>query len=411
MTEKTYRLYPYRWVVLAVFMLINIVMQMLWITYAPVTGVAAKFYGVSDLKIGMLSMIFMITFIPLSIPVSWAIDTFGYRRTVGVGAVLMAVSAICRGLSGANFTLVILSTIGLAIAQPTLLNAWTKVPALWFGHEERATAVGMVTLSALVGTAVGMVVTPLLAETISLPNIQLIFGATAVVSALAFLVFSREKPATPPCEPGQDDRSLMLDGLKHALTIKNFWFYLVIMFIGLGIFNGVTTWVETIIRPRGFTTTDAGTLGALMLAGGVLGAVVIAPISDRLHKRQAFLLFGFAMAIPCVLGLAFAQHRFPLFAFSFALGFFLVSINPVGMQYASEITQPTPEGTSNGLVQLAGQLSVVFVYIMDALKTPSGSYTPALLLSVGLLVISLFFISQMKDPKPVEQAELAEQPI
>ncbi len=406
MSEKTYRLYPYRWVILAVFMLINIAMQMLWITYAPITGVAASFYGVTDLKIGFLSMTFMIAFIPLSLPVSWAIDTYGYRRTVSIGAILMAVCAIGRGLAGNNYTLVLLATIGLAIAQPALMNSWTKVPALWFGREERATAVGLLTLSALVGTALGMVVTPMLADSLTISSIQLVYGAAAAVTAILFVLLAREKPATPPCEPGEDDRSLMLDGLKHALSIRNFWFYLVIMFIGMGIFNGITTWVETIIRPRGFSVTDAGILGALMLAGGVLGAVVISSISDKLHKRQVFLLFGFAMAIPCILGLAFAHHQFALFTFSFGLGFFLVSINPVGMQYASEITQPTPEGTSNGLVQLAGQLSVVFVYLMDALKTREGSYTPALLFSAGLLVISLFLIAKMKDPAPV----IAEEP-
>lgn len=410
MTEKTYRLYPYRWVILAVFMLVNIAMQMLWITYAPITGIAAKFFGVSDLKIGFLSMTFMIAFIPLSIPVSWAIDTFGYKKTVGIGVVLMALCAIGRGLAGANYTLVLLFTIGLAIAQPTMLNSWTKVPALWFGPEERATAIGGVTLSALVGTALGMVLTPMLVETLPIPTVGLIYGAIAAFSAVLFLIFAREKPATPPCEAGDEVRSLMLDGLKHALSIKNFWFYLAIMFIGLGIFNGVTTWVETIIRPRGFSATDAGILGALMLAGGVLGAIIIAPLSDKLHKRQAFLLLGFIMAIPCVLGLAFARHAFSLFTFSFALGFFLVSVNPVGMQYATEITQPTPEGTSNGLVQMAGQLSVVFVYIMDALKTPDGSYTPALLLTTGLLVIGVILVLQMKDPQPVMAETIERQP-
>jgi hypothetical protein len=67
------------------------------------------------------------------------------------------------------------------------------------------------------------------------------------------------------------------------------------------------------------------------------------------------------------------------------------------MQYAAEITQPTPEGTSNGLIQLFGQASVVFVYIMEALKTPNGSFTPALLLAIGLLVVSAILTSQMKD--------------
>ena len=67
--EKDYHLYGYRWVVLGVFMFINLAIQMLWIAYAPITGPAAAYYGVTDQQIGYFSMLFMIAFIPLSIPV------------------------------------------------------------------------------------------------------------------------------------------------------------------------------------------------------------------------------------------------------------------------------------------------------------------------------------------------------
>ena len=92
MNEK-YKLYGYRWIVLIAFMLINLTMQTMWITYAPITGPAAEFYGVSDLQIGLLSMTFMIAFIPLSIPVSWLIDTYGFRLAVSIGAVMMGESS------------------------------------------------------------------------------------------------------------------------------------------------------------------------------------------------------------------------------------------------------------------------------------------------------------------------------
>lgn len=402
MTEKSFRLYGYRWVVLAVFMFINLTIQILWIAYAPITGLAAEFYSVSDLQIGLLAMTFMMAFIPLSIPVSWAIDTYGFRPTVSIGAVLMGIFGVVRGLAGSNYTLVLLSTIGIAIAQPFLLNAWTKVPAQWFSIEERATAVGLITLSNLVGTALGMVLTPLLTESLSIPHVQLIYGGVAAFSAVLFLILAREKPATPPCPAGLEVRALMLDGLKHALTVKEFWLYLFVSFIGMGVFNGITTWVENIIRPRGFTPTDAGTLGALMLVGGVLGAVLIPPFSDRQHRRRRYILLGFVLAIPGLVGLAFASSAWLLFISAFAMGFFLISASPVGMQYAAEVTHPTPEGTSNGLIQLFGQASVVFVYIMEALKTPDGSFTPALLVSIGLLVISTVLILQMKDPQPLK---------
>jgi len=400
-----FKLYPYRWVVLAVFMLVNITIQILWISYAPVTGPAANFYGVTDLQIGMLSMSFMIAFIPLSIPVSWAIDTYGFKLTVTIGSIMMGVFGILRGLAGANYTLALLSTIGIAAAQPFLLNTWTKVPANWFAIEERATAVGIVTLGSLVGTALGMVLTPILTETMSIPTVQLTYGGIAAASAVLFIIFSRENPPTPPCPPGQEVRALMLDGLKHALTVKVFWYGLAITFVGLGLFNGITTWVENIIRPRGFTPTDAGTLGALMIVGGVVGAVAIPALSDRYHKRQLFLVIAFIGAIPGLIGLTFATSGVLLFISAFVLGFFLTSAMPVIMQYTAEVAHPTPEGTSNGLIQLFGQASVVFVYFMEALKASDGSFTPALLVAAGLLIASLFFIAQMKDPQELTQSK------
>src|SRR6185503_11801083 len=121
---NNYKLYSYRWVVLAVFMFINLTIQMLWIAYAPITGPAAQFYGVSDLQIGLLAMSFMIAYVPLALPVAWVIDTYGFRVAVSIGAVLMAAFGLLRGLAGDQYPMVLASTIGIAVAQPFLLNAW-----------------------------------------------------------------------------------------------------------------------------------------------------------------------------------------------------------------------------------------------------------------------------------------------
>ncbi len=395
-----YRLYGYRWVVLALFMFVNLTIQMLWISYAPITGPAAAFYGVTDLKIGLLSMVFMIAFVPLSIPVSWVIDTYGFRLAVGIGCALMAVFGVLRGLAGGSYPLVLWSTIGIAAAQPFLLNAWTKMPANWFAPDGRATAVGLVTLSNLVGIALGMVLTPILTETLPIPAMQLLYGGITAFSSVLFILFARENPPTPPNPPGEEVRALVLDGLKHALTVRTFWLILAVAFIGLGIFNGLTTWVEGIVRPRGFSPTDAGTLGAVMIVGGVLGAVILPALSDRWRRRRLFMLVAILGAIPGLLGLTFAASLPLLLVSVFVLGFFLVSALPIGMQYAAEITRPTPEGTSNGLIQLFGQAAVVFVYVMEAMRLPDGSFTPSLLLGLGLLALSLLLIQQMREISP-----------
>jgi len=396
---QAYAVYAYRWVVLGVFMLVNLTIQTLWIAYAPITGPAARYYGVGDLQIGLLAMVFMIAFIPLAVPASWVIDTYGFRLAVGGGAVLMGVCGVLRGFAGASYALTLACTIGIAAAQPFLLNAWTKVPANWFAIEERATAVGLVTLANLVGTGLGLALTPVLIERLPIDRVQLIYGALAAISAALFVLLARERPPTPPCPPDLAARALMLDGLRHALTIRAFWLYLLVSFIGMGIFNGITTWVENIVRPRGFSPTDAGALGALMLLGGVLGAVVIPAISDRQRKRRRYLVLGLALAVPGLVGLTFARSFTGLLVSAFGLGFFLVSTSPIGMQYAAEITHPTPEGTSNGLIQLFGQASVVFVYIMGALTGADGSFTPGLVLAIVLLAGCALVATRLTEPQ------------
>jgi len=69
------------------------------------------------------------------------------------------------------------------------------------------------------------------------------------------------------------------------------------------------------------------------------------------------------------------------------------------MQYASEVTLPTPEGTSNGLIQLFGQASVVFVYLMEALRMKDGSFTWSLMAACALLGLSAVLSATLVEPK------------
>ena len=123
--DESYRVHRYRWVVLAVFTFVNVTIQALWIGYAPITGPAAAYYGVGDVAIGMFAMSFMIAFIPLSLPASWLIDTRGFHVAVGLGAIVMGTCGVLRGFAGDSYPLAMAATIGIACAQPFLLNAWT----------------------------------------------------------------------------------------------------------------------------------------------------------------------------------------------------------------------------------------------------------------------------------------------
>ncbi|MGB7980613.1 MAG: MFS transporter [Candidatus Nanopelagicales bacterium] len=408
--DTSLRVYPYRWVVLAVTTLVNVTIQTLWIGYAPITGPAAEFYGVGDVAVGMFAMVFMIAFVPFSLPASWLIDTRGFRFAVGLGAVVMGACGLLRGFAGSNYALALIATIGIASAQPLLLNAWTTMPARWFAPDQRATAVGIITVGNLLGTAVGMVASPVLIESMSIDRMQLVYGAIAAGSAVLFVLFAREHPPTPPCPPGDEQRALVLAGLQHALRIRPFWAVLAVAFVGLGVFNGLTTWVEAILRPRGLSPSDAGTLGAVLLLGGLVGAVVLPALSDRARRRGPFLALAFAGSLPGLVGIALATSLPVLLGSAALLGFFLVSALPIGFQYAAEVTRPTPEGTSNGLMQLFGQGAVVFVYAMSALRTADGSFSLSLLAAGVLLVLAAIVSVRLPEPE-VLVAEDAGEPV
>jgi len=401
MEQPTFKVYGYRWVILLVFMLAAAFNQLLWITFAPITSAAAAYYGVSDLSIGLLSLSFLVAYLFVSIPASWLIDTYGFRLAVGIGAALTGVFGLVRGLAGSNYTLVLIAQIGIAIGQPFILNALTKVAARWFPLQERATASGLGSLALYVGILVALVATPFLILQVGIVVTLVIYGAGALVAGVAFLAAAREHPPTPPGPPDQEERALMFDGLKQVVRQRDFILLMLIFFIGLGIFNSVTTWIEDIVRPRGFSVTQAGTAGGLMILGGVIGALLLPSLSDRYRRRVPFILIALLGAIPGLAGITFATSQGLLMASAFLFGFFLLSSGPIGFQYGAEIARPTPEGTSNGLLLLMGQISgIAFILGMDSTRVPStGSMTPSLIVLIALMLLSVILATQLHESK------------
>ena len=174
---------------------------------------------------------------------------------------------------------------------------------------------------------------------------------------------------------------------------------MVIFFVGLGAFNAITTWIEQILVPRNFSAIQAGNAGGAMIFGGILGALILPIVSDRFRKRVPFLILSVIGATLGLIGLTYVTRLSWLLLFSFVFGFFLLSAGPLGFQYGAEITYPAPEGTSNGLLLLMGQISgILFILALDAFKSPqTGSMTRPLLILIGLMVFALLLSTRLKE--------------
>jgi cyanate permease len=404
MAQAGFKVYGYRWVVLLSFMAIVAVNQLLWITFASVTTQAMTFYGVSDLSIGALSLIFMVVYLFVSFPASWLIDTRGVRLGVGIGAVLTGVFGLVRGLVGSHYVWVLLAQLAIAVGQPFILNAITTIAARWFPARERATASGLGALAIYIGILAGLALTPYLVLKSGIAGMLSAYGVASAMAMFVFFLFSRERPPSPPCPPEQAARSLVTEGLSKMFRQADFIMLLFIFFVGLGAFNAITTWIEQILSPRGFSATQAGDAGGIMIFGGIIGAVVLPLLSDRARKRVPFLVIAVVGAAAGLVGITLASSYIVLLIFSFSFGFFLLSAGPIGFQYGAEITFPAPEGTSNGLMILMGQISgIAFILGMDAFKAQeTGAMTLPLLALVGMLVVALALAARLKEATPAQ---------
>ncbi len=423
MNEKSFKTYGYRWVVLGAFMLASMMVNIQWLTHAPVARAAETFYAGqfnpnSIFNIDFLAMSYMLIYLIVSIPASYVIDTWGIKKGIGIGAAICGVSALLKGIFADSFTAQIIFQLGLAISQPFILNALTAVTARWFPLKERGMAAGFGTLAQYLGIIIVMMVTPLMVATNpamgnygdGMHRMLMIYGIITFVACLAAIILIREEPPTPPGEEAYV-RNKFFDGLKFIFRQKDMLITIGIFFIGLGIFNAVSSMTDSIAEYLNVKDSD-GMIGGIMLVGGVIGAVIIPILSDKFQKRKMFINICLIGMVPSLAGMAFAglitstpeaAYTVALIS-SFFLGFFVMSAGPIGFQYGAEVSYPAPESTSQGLLLLAGQISgLVFVATMSMRSNVYLPFFMKLFVIIGVIaLISSFFL---KESKPLTELQ------
>jgi len=163
------------------------------------------------------------------------------------------------------------------------------------------------------------------------------------------------------------------------------------------------------MRPRGFSSTQAGITGGMMIVGGVIGALIIPMLSDKYKKRTPFIIIALFGSTLGLTGITFATSYWLMITSGMVLGFFLLSAGPVGFQYGAEITYPASEGTSNGMLLLMGQVSgIAFIFGMDSMKSAqTGSMTRSLVILIILMVLSILMSLRLSESTILKKEETA----
>ena len=419
-SEAKFEVSSYRWVVLIFFILMAIMTQIVWITFAPITGESAAYFfssssfsdNIQEILILLLSMVFMIVYLPVNYFASKGIERFGLKWGTGIGVILTGTFGFLRAVTP-NYWAVLAFQIMCAAGQPFVLNSFTKLAVNWFPENEKALAASLGTMSVLLGPVLGMFIPVFLSD---IEILLWVYGALALFFMTLYLVFVKDKPESPPNAYSDKPMELGIKGTRDLFRL-DFLLLFILMFIGIGVFNALTTGIDLLFNeekvlnlPSGLLLADAvGIIGGVMILGGIFGAIVLSTLSDKFRSRKPFLILAMISSVMFSLVFFFVGDFTVTIIIAFLFGFTLISALPVGLTFAAEMTYPVPEETSNGWLMWSGQLSgIILIAVIMFFKYYDVSETIInynFIIYVVLFVIGSILSFFLKDLKHYELKE------
>jgi len=396
---ESYKAYKYRWVVLAAYMYVAALTQLYWLNFSAIDTYVEENLHISAFSTGLLALVFPLTYVLLSLPSGMIIDKKGFKYSIGIGAIFTGVFSMIRIIDPYSYPLLLISQIGISIGQPFVLNGITKLVVTWFPRKEEATAVGLGSLALFIGMVISLGVTPSLVDSLGLKSMLLIYGIIGIAGMLLFFTLVKSKPPTPARETKEEEKISIREGLKRILRIRDFVILGFVALIGIGVFNGLATWLEKILNEmHHISMVDAGTISSVLVFSGMLGCVAIPIVSDRIKKRKPFLILASLVGAICVTVLMFESGFVGNMVNGMVLGFFLLSALPIMLTMSIEITGEKYAGISVAYLQLLGNgAAVAIVPIMEVLHGVRGEYIYPLVFIAVLLVIAVVMAIRIRE--------------
>lgn len=347
-----------RWLVLGAFGLLVCSSQVLWLSFAPITPEAHHALHVSEGAVGDLAVINPLMYVLLAIPTGrWMDRRFG--AALSAGALLTATGAVLRVVHPGSYAWVFAGQLVLSAGQPLVLNASTKIAARYFPPRERTTAISIATVGQFVGILLAALTGAVLYDAGGLRTVLVVHAVLAVVAASAVLAAVR----VPPAYPTEAHAKVPLGWLRRDPLM---WRLGGLLFVGVGVFNAVATWLDSILGDLGHPDA-AGNLIAVMTVAGIVGAAVLPGAAARRNRRREVLLATTATTIVTFLAIALVHDVLFAGVILAVEGFVLLAGLPVALDWSELESGPERAGTATGFLLLAGNLGgVVLVLVVQA---------------------------------------------
>jgi len=386
-----YRVYTRRFFGLAQLVLLNIIVSWDWLTFSAVSSTSAQYFRVSESAINWVSTGFLFAFVAVSPLVIYTLSKGGPKASIVTASVLVLFGnwiryAGTRARHGL-FGVVMFGQIVIGIAQPFVLSAPTRYSNLWFSDSGRVSATAIASLANPLGGALGQLIGPLWATDITgIPKMVLY---TSIISTVASLpaFFIPSSPPTPPSAIAAEEKLDLRKALQELPRNTSFYLLFVPFSVYVGFFNAVSSLLNQIFEPYGFSETDAGIAGGLLIIVGLIASAVVSPFVDRTKRYLPVIKVLVPTIAACYLVLIWIPATRSLpgpYIVCSLLGATSFSLLPCALEYLVIITHPVSPEVSSTVCWTGGQLlGAIFIIVMDGLKgdgsgEPEGSMKRAL---------------------------------
>jgi predicted MFS family arabinose efflux permease len=376
-TEQRHR--RHGWTVIGAFALLAAATQLLWLTYAPITTGTAHHYRVSESAVGWLSEVFPLFYVVLAIPAGKLLDR-SLHGGLAAGALLTVLGGVVR-LLGDDFAWALAGQCVVAVAQPLVLGAITKLADERLPEPERHEGIAL----GSAGMMVGMLLALVLGAALGGPGIPtlLVIGAVFAAVAASFLLVAMRLPGAAGSSAAAARRRLRAvwaDGQVRVLAG--------LVFVGFGVFIALATWLQALLDRYGVSASSAGVVLVAIVLLGAVGSGVLAPPVIARGAEQRLIAASIVAGVGGSVVLAFV-HAFALDAVVLGtMGMLLLTDLPVILEL-SERRAGNDGGTVAGLMWLAGNAGglVVAVLVQTLVHHPVPAFL--LLAACGCAAIPL----------------------
>ncbi len=353
--------------------------QVLWLTYAAITTESARHYGVSVGAIGWLAEIFPLLYVLLAIPAGILLDRW-FRPALAGGGLLIALGGIAR-LGGQTFAWAMAGQVLVAIGQPVVLSAVSKLAGEYLPVGQRASGIAVGSAGGFVGMLVALILGPTIGAHGHVELLLVVEGVIALPPSLALVaLLGRTGHASDEHAAIEGSVAGALWRLPAMRTLCG------LAFIGFGIFVALATWLQQLLQPSGVSEAQAGALLVGMVLAGIVGCAVLPPIVTRRGADRAFIRGAVQVGCGGCVVLAVAPSLGVRLLALVAMGLVVLPALPVILTRAEQLAG-AGAGTAGAIVWMAGNLGglVVALIVQVLVHHP----LPALLTVAGVALLGL----------------------